>query len=110
MFSYAEDKNKLAMMAIPVVLSLFFGFSSSAKSAYLPQSMSVEKIYVAKTGSVRENRFLSSSSKKQALQSAIENSDYEAFKIATKDTPFSDIMTPEAFELLVDQYQMYKKV
>lgn len=114
MFNYSEDKNKLAMMAMPVLLTIFFGFiGSGTDTAIASDSERSQEMRLIETSGRTDDKDSAESktssakkSKKQQLKSAIEANDYHDFLVAAKDTPFADVMTKEAFEFLVDEYNL----
>lgn len=110
----SEDKNHLAMLAIPVILSMVFGFSGEVRAEEYVRTQTVEEntMYETEDGQIRttsktvgreeRNR---RSQKKRIEQTLIDN-DYDTFLVEAKDTPFAEIMTKEAFEELVAQYTL----
>lgn len=45
----------------------------------------------------------------QVIRNAVENDDFEAFMKMAADTPFGDVMTEEAFDVLVKATQLHKE-
>ena len=121
MFSNAsEDKNHLAMLAIPVILSMIFGFAGQARanemirtrenSASVPSQILEEKDPERSRSEEREEGTDQEvRSGHDLLEEAIAAGDLELFLAAAKDTPFAEIMTKDAFEELVAQYKMRKE-
>ncbi|MFM2381556.1 MAG: hypothetical protein RLZZ76_323 [Candidatus Parcubacteria bacterium] len=118
MFRSSADKNYLAMLAIPVLLSMVFGFSTTALYSdsegddARQRFEEVEDFAEANpTSPQNHNRTVASGSsdkKNVLLRKAIESHDYSAFTQLIIHTPFEDVMTPDAFEVLVTEYRFKK--
>lgn len=118
MFHSSEDKQYLAMLAIPVLLSIVFAMTGDS---VLTNSVSNRDIDDAKLeesdktkgkeGTQSEMLALNSRAmldKKKLLTTALESRNYETFLLASVGTPFAEIMTQGAFEVLVDEYHLQK--
>ena len=123
MFNASEDKHYLAMLAIPVLLSLMFGFSTnlSYDSLLTPRvgmDVGAEDVSAGKHSHQRRGKRVHDQNalvrtereldKKQLFQLAIETRNYAAFLEAASGTPFGEIMTETAFDILVQEYQLQK--
>jgi hypothetical protein len=105
-----NDRNYLAMLAIPVLLSMVLGFSSNLPAnSSLSDRDEVESGLEDSNDAEGQDDSEQNQHKKLAIQNAVEANDYEAFLHATTDTPFGEIMTPDAFTMLVQQYRLQKQ-
>ncbi len=116
-----NEKNYLAMLSIPLLLSMTLGFSSDlyANTFSLDEIESDEKETSLREASqgiekntlhneTQNTRTRPHADKNRSIVHAVESNDYQAFLLATIDTPFADIMTPEAFTILVEKYHSEK--
>jgi hypothetical protein len=124
MVNMFNDKHYLAMLAIPVLLSMTLGITgnpnsgtsladsdrdrveSEIESADEPDVLEESKQY---RESPRQNGDLTlgqsgGRDRGRELQTAIETANYESFVAAIEGTPFAEIMTPESFSVLVQEY------
>ena len=118
-----KDKNYLAMLAVPVLVSMLLGSSGSmfADDTFFDRDQESrteetrDEKESAKLRTVGDERQIldtagevsdASLSRREQLQNAIDGEDFDAFVKAASDTPFSDIMTEEAFKVLVEQYRL----
>ena len=126
MFHSSHDKHYLALLAIPVLLSMTLGFtggvytdSSLRDTAQVESDIDDEDDFSMSEKSRQEGKsYIHShitsrddmtSKKRDLIQNAIEYSDYKAFLIATSHTPFAEIMDEDAFAVLVQRYIMQKQ-
>lgn len=126
MFHPSDDKQYLAMLAIPVLLSIVFAIASdSTLNTSLITRDSDETRLEESDESLGGKSALTNNedllqrqnsianikdalNKRQLLKLAIESRDYEAFLLASVGTPFAEIMTESAFDVLVNEYQLQK--
>ena len=123
---FSGDKNYLAMLAVPVILFAImvstndFGIDSAqfddhdievnGKNVDRIEKSGSRKSKIARTFSIQtSDTAKKQQSKQRDMKDAIEAVQYDAFLVAISGTPFSDIMTEEAFGVLVEQYQLHKK-
>lgn len=109
-----EDKSYLAMLAIPVILSMVLGFSGDARLDETFADRVGEEMQSREDGSEkREETFLRGDAidekntveaRRGMLAKAVALGDYEQFRATAKGTPFAEIMTESAFQELVAQY------
>lgn len=121
-----NDKHYLAMLAIPVLLSMTIGFTGDVyangsasnrdkveseiegadesdvleESKYHKESLHQNKDSVIGQSDKRDKRL--------EMQRAIETTNYDAFLAAVEGSPFAEIMTPESFSVLVQEYHHQK--
>lgn len=121
-----NDKHYLAMLAIPVLLSMTIGFagdafasaSSSDRDRVDSEIEGTDEPDVLEESKhrgeyLRPHRHLGVSQsgerdKRHEMQTAIETADYESFSTVIEGTPFAEIMTPESFSVLVQEYHHQK--
>lgn len=116
-----EDKNHLAMLAVPVILSMLIGFSGDVRAAEsfaertsestLRETNSTENDSTSR--SINEEADVEliadeSQKRKQGLERAVVENDFAGFLAILIDTPFAEIMTEDAFQELVEQYKLYR--
>lgn len=109
--------NHLAMLAIPVILSLVFGFAGEVRAEEFQNTQAAEEIIqrdleergieAAPDAMGRFER--DKRTQKKRLEQALIDGDFKKFLEAAKDTPFAEIMTKDAFEELVAQYKLRKE-
>lgn len=127
MASFLDDKNHLAMLAIPIILSVLLGFpgnlvadlplfesddiedrsEESRESEEGERSDYIQVHESADSGSV--SGVADKSHNAELMRIAIENSNFLAFIDAAAGTPFADVMTEEVFEELVQAYKLQKQ-
>ena len=111
-----EDKNYLAMLTIPVILSMIFGFSGEVRARELLEKQITTEIEMRdsdenKTSDIvseHEETKTGQRTRQSDLEQALIDKDFEKFLLLTKETPFGEIMTQAAFDELVEQYHLRK--
>lgn len=118
----SEDKNYLAMLAIPVILSMLIGFSGDARASEILEAGDSES-RIEESSAQRSEKTNPTSSEystqevvvdddvnrwRKELEKAVVNGDYEKFLILSDNTPFAEIMTQTAFNELIIQYKLHK--
>lgn len=114
------------MLAIPVLLSIVLGFSgdfplsTSSFGRDVADSQIEESDDSRGTEEFQQNgkdnlvtpreivQSTGKTSKRLLLQKAIESNDYDAFLVATAGTSFGEVMTKDAFGVLVQEYTLRK--
>jgi len=112
---YFEDKHHLAVMCIPIILSMVIGLSAGAVTAgnikksnqrqQRAELTSQTHLQAAQPWEKNTSHQTTRSKHMARVAEAIEIADYRAFNVAAMGTPFRDIMTKEAFHELVSQYR-----
>ena len=109
----SEDKNHLAMLAIPVILSMVLGFAGEVRAEDSPDRAEGTVVRETEAGDDGHNGLfleegMEERARRRALEHAIAGGDYESFLLVANDTPFAEIMTKDAFDELVEQYTLQK--
>ena len=118
---FSGDKNYLAMLAVPVILVAIMATVNDANATTMV-SEEQDTVYTnTETATTKEKRrssytassttsalVLSEEKRQNQIRSAVEKGDYRLFLDTVRDTPFGEIMTQEAFEVLVEQYKLRK--
>lgn len=114
MFSNArEDKNHLAILAIPVILSIVFGFAGEARAGEFADTETAETVTVREAeekdaphaSGQKDSR---GGVQKDLLEQTLITGNYEQFLQVAKGTPFAEVMTREGFDELIAQYKLRK--
>ncbi len=121
-----NDKHYLAMLAIPVLLSMTIGFAGDVFAGALSSDLDRVDSEIEGTDepdvlhdskqhreSARQNRDSAigqggERDKQQEMRTAIETANYESFRTLIEGTPFADIMSQESFSVLVQEYHHRK--
>ena len=109
---FSSDKNYLGMLAIPVILFAVIASSNdlidekNVSEDADGKSAALETLPPMQTGAVGKKQ---NSTKQRMLLQAVESGNYATFLGAVRDTPFIDVMTEEAFTVLVEHYNLHKK-
>lgn len=113
--SYApNDKQYLAMLAIPILLSIVFGYSSDVSAdmrGRAPEEIALRIEESEKTWPRGGSSPLNEEGrvKRKLIRSSLEARDYDSFLIAIKGTPFAEVMNKKAFEFLIEEYNLQKR-
>ena len=108
---FSGDKNYLAMLAIPVIL---FAIVASSNDLMNEKNVSEDQDDDSSVFTTTEAPEESTVEKKQSaykkhlVRDAVEKNDYQAFLHGVEDTSFGEIMTEEAFAVLVERYKLHK--
>lgn len=120
---FSDDKNYIAMLAVPIILSWIFSFAGTADDRSITdrnrsEVLSAEEVRdtevrrnveyrgnSAVEASLSELVFSLNSDARQKAVKAVEDNDFQAFIASVKGTIFSEIMTKDAFYVLVDTYK-----
>lgn len=101
MDNFFDDRNRLAMLAVPVILAMLLGFSG--------ESLMTEDYTHTNTRNVKQiEESRDAQSRKEQLRASVESKDYGQFLKAAENTPFADIMTKEVFNEIVEEYSIQK--
>ncbi len=100
------EKNYLAFLAIPVILSMLLSFATDVlgKEVSIP-AMGEEVRY---SEDEESNDSKKEYSRQRLLEHAVVMGNYALFLQLTKEMPFGDIMTESAFKELVERYRLQK--
>ncbi len=103
-----EENNHLAMLAVPIVLSMLInvsGFSMNGSAIRSNEQNAQSHKSASADNSTAEKD--SNSQRIAAMQTAVDSVDYTAFLNSMQNTPLADVMTETAFNEVVKRYQAY---
>lgn len=123
MFKGLSKEQQMAMLVVPILLFGVLGVSYSAvynrnlteradesDETRESENRDTEKQHMfslEQRGADVQNSE-SAQKTKHLIQQAVEDNNFEAFMQAVSDTPFGEVMTKEAFSILVEAHRLHK--
>ncbi len=101
-----DEKNHLAFLAIPVVLSILLGFSTDVLGKEVSIPTMGEEVRYGEDEEQDDSK--EEYSKQHLLRHAVAVGDYALFLQLAKETSYGEIMTESAFQELVKRYRLQR--